>query len=74
MDHPVKILENRFGKLELEGCPVVVMPYATSDDCSIITDALKKFDGDYNPDYTSKSQLKKMPGIVPNILALHHMY
>ena len=55
MDHPVKILEDRFGKLELEGRPVVVMPYASSDDCSIITDALKKFDGDYNPDYTSKS-------------------
>ena len=61
MRHPMNILEDRFSKLQLDGRPIQVLPYATPEDCKIITDGLKKFDPDYSSEYTSKSQLKKMP-------------
>ena len=63
MRYPAKRLEDRFSKLDLEGRPVQVIPFATEEDCGIITDSLKQFDPCYDPQYRAKSQLKKMPGI-----------
>lgn len=42
MQYPIKLLEDRYSKLDLEGRPVTVLPYANEEDCKIITDALKK--------------------------------
>ena len=41
MQYPIKLLEDRYSKLDLEGRPVTVLPYANEEDCKIITDALK---------------------------------
>ena len=65
-------MEDRFSKLELEGRPVQVLPYASAADCNIITDALNKFDPDYSIDYRSKSLLKKMPIIASFINCPKH--
>ena len=63
MQYPIKLLEDRYSKLDLEGRPVTVLPYANEEDCKIIMDALKNFDPDYSDEYRSKSQLKNMPVI-----------
>ena len=72
INYPIKIMEDRFSKLELEGRPVQVLPYASAADCNIITDALNKFDPDYSIDYRSKSLLKKMPIIASFINCPKH--
>ncbi|KAL7528721.1 hypothetical protein ACHAWF_008133 [Thalassiosira exigua] len=61
MDYPRKIIEDRFSKLDLDGRPVVVLPFVK--DTSVVTDALQKLDECYDPSYSSMSQLNKMPVI-----------
>ena len=44
------------------------MDYADDKQRAIITNALKQFDSDYNPSYSSKSQLNKMTQIAAFIV------
>ena len=59
--YPKRFIDDRFGRLELEGRPVEVMEYADDEHTKIIVDALKKWGWDSK--YKSKSQLSKMPEI-----------
>lgn len=72
MDYPKQKIEARCRDLRLDGRQVEVMEYPRKEDCSIILDALKKFDPDYNESYTSMLQLKKMP-LINQFLSCHTM-
>jgi len=72
MDYPKRKIEARCRNLRLDGRHVEVMEYPRKEDCSIILDALKKFDTDYNESYTSMSQLKKMT-LINQFLTCHTM-
>ena len=51
MEHPLEQCRQRIRNLDLEGKPVKVLQFATKEDCKIITDALKKIEPAYNPNY-----------------------
>ena len=68
MQHPTNILEG----LDLDGRPMEVTDYATKNDCSIITDSLKKYDPCYSESYRSMHQLSKMPDIEEFIKSPDH--
>lgn len=59
---PQRIIENRYAKLRLDERHVEVIPYPPPDEqVGVIKNALLSFDPDYNENYKSKAQLKKMP-------------
>ena len=70
IDHPKQQVLSRYEyeKLELDGRKVETMDYADDKQRAIITNALKQFDSDYNPSYSSKSQLNKMTQIAAFIV------
>ena len=55
--YPINVLEDRFSKLELRGCPIQVLPYTTNAACGIIIYELKYFGYDYDDEICSKSRL-----------------
>ena len=61
-------MEGQFEQLEIDGCPVQVVPYPTVSKVSEIEDALEYFDYRYDTDESTKSQLQKMPAI-PNFIS-----
>jgi hypothetical protein len=72
MAFPKGQIEARCRKLTLDGRPVEVMEYPTKEDCTIILDALKKFDPDFDENYTSMSHLKRMPQIAQFLSCPQH--
>ena len=56
----------------MDGRPMEVTDYATKNDCSIITDSLKKYDPCYSESYRSMHQLSKMPDIEEFIKSPDH--
>ena len=60
MEHPKKMIENRFRQLELEGRKVEVLNYASKNDVALFEEKLKSFDKNYDKSVRSKSQLQKM--------------
>ena len=63
MDYPKGIREERISNLTLDGRPVRVVPYATQEDCDILTDALVRYEPAYRPDITRMARLKEMSKI-----------
>lgn len=71
-DYPKQILEDRFKLLDLDGRPVTVIPYATENNCKIITDALKSFDPGFDISYRSRSNISKVPFIAEFFNSPYH--
>ena len=53
--HPLKIVEDRFKCLSIDGRPVVVKPYPQEADLKVFNYSLLAFDPSYDPDIRSKS-------------------
>ena len=61
MQHPIDVVNNRFGNLELDSGKVVMGKCPRDDNVKKLEDALKKCNPDCDPKMTSFSSLKKMP-------------
>ena len=73
LSNPKKLAEGRFEILELDGCPVQVVPYPNFANISEIEHALEPFDSRYDPDASTKSQLQKMTAISNFIPSANHL-
>jgi hypothetical protein len=63
IEDPLKTVQDRFKRLELDGQPVEVSDYAREEDVQILVDALTAFDLGYDLSIRSKTQLSKVPHI-----------
>jgi hypothetical protein len=63
IEDPLKTVEDRFKRLELDGQPVEVSDYAREEDVQILVDALTAFELGYDLSIRSKTQLSKVPHI-----------
>ena len=60
MKYPMNLVEESFKRLNLYGRPVGFIPYPGSDTLKVLTDAIVKFDPDFDTNIRSKSQISKM--------------
>ena len=63
LDYPLKIVEERFKSLNIDGRQVEVKPYPKEAEVKVLTDALRAFDPSYDPEKRSKSGLQQMKNI-----------
>ena len=63
LDYPLKIVEESFKSLNIDGRQVEVKPYPKEAEVKVLTDALRAFDPSYDPEKQSKSGLQQMKNI-----------
>ena len=57
INHPLKIVEDRFKCPIIDGCLFVVKSYPKYSNLKVLNDALLEFDTSYDPDIRSKLRL-----------------